>query len=36
MLEEKFLCVIFGEKVFDVKDFLLCVLNGILGMVIDV
>lgn len=36
ILEEKLLCVIFGEKVFDVKDFFLCVLNGVFGMVIDV
>lgn len=36
MLEEKLLCVIFGEKVLDVKDMLLCVLLGMSGIVIDV
>lgn len=36
ILEEKLLCVIFGEKVFDVKDSLLCVLLGMDGIVIDV
>lgn len=36
ILEEKLLCVIFGEKVFDVKDIFLCVLIGIKGIVIDV
>lgn len=36
ILEEKLFCVIFGEKVVDVKDLFLCVLLGIKGIVIDV
>lgn len=36
ILEEKLLRAIFGEKVFDVKDFFLRVLNGVFGTVIDV
>lgn len=36
ILEEKFLCVIFGEKVLDVCDILLCLLLGDYGIVVEV
>lgn len=36
MFEEKLLCVIFGEKVFDVCDILLCLLLGVYGIIVEV